>query len=346
MGDHPQIITLSDILGNALNNTMAAAESIMDAVDNAKNVGALTDGLTAGNILGSASQMVNISTTKTYSIKFDKEKTDSDKKGITHYTLDLYKNPSKLINPLTKSLRTIKINKIQVLSAGEIQKLMKELRTMWDEQISSKEVTLSGKVEGLSRPYLFHITITAEPEEPKDVETPRPPDKIIIDNGKDLYESIEQYIAANLEDQEKEQLVSKQPVIFDFIEIIFDILKPISKILEKIAHYLENYRINKAKCIAHARGNLHISLLDAFEKSGLAKLIDSGDDSDDNPGDDSPGPTIPEDTGGSENNPGGSSSKDKKPNFYTVRTYKFSTWLKTNLDVIPDKDSMAVIDAS
>lgn len=348
MGEHPHIITLTDVIENAINNSVAAAASVMDAVNAAKNnVGILTDGLTKEAAIAGVVGSIDISASKTWEIKMDSGKTDADKTGATHYNLDIYKNPNKLLNPLTKVLRKIQVGGAQVLPNTEISKFLDSIKVMYSSGNNAQDITLYGKVEGQRRAYIFHVAITAEPEPSEDSQTTSP-DKLQGSDNNNSYGSLAEYITSKLEDEKQEQLKDDQPVIFDIVELLIKMLMPMIEVLQQIAKLMENYRINKAKCMAHARGNLHISLSDILEKSGLAKLManekDNTGSSDDNK------PEGPLD--GNESNPDGSkpSSGDsgadtEKFNFYTVRTYAFNNWLSVHFGLQPLSNRTARIEA-
>lgn len=336
IGDHPHIITLSDIIGSTINSAAAAAEAITDAANAAKdNLGILTDGLTKEAAIAGVISSVNISASKTYQIQQDKKATEDDKTGTVHYNLELYRNPNKLIKPLTKQFRKIQIDGQQVLPSAEISKFLNTLQSMYDNGPMAAVITITGRVGGLRRSYKFHTVLTKEPPEPEK-QKPSAPDQIQIDKD-EVMGSISDYINSLIEDMETEDIKDDQPIVFDIVEILLKIIKPLSKVLKTIAHYIENYRINKAKCIEHARGNLHVSLLDVFEKTGLKKLIDDklngSDDSNSTPGIDDPNPDSPD------------ISESGTVNLYTVRTYRFALWLSVNLHVVPDNKRTASINA-
>lgn len=57
--------------------------------------------------------------------------------------------------------------------------------------------------------------------------------------------------------------------MFDIVGMLINTFLPMSKVVKELMHLIENYKINKAKVQAHARGNLGKVMQRILDKAGI-----------------------------------------------------------------------------
>ena len=299
LNDDTPGLALTEIINRGLNG-IASTVSALNTI--AENTSSLASPSTATALTSMVAANTSVSTklTKTFEI------TPTDMDGYTEVRIEVYKDPSKgsVIKNITKKLENIKYNKKKVFENSQIKKITDVIFEVSKNDNPVSEFNITGKIDGMPRPYKFIIAYTDTSKQKDNAETNN-----TVQEKEDNQEIDPNNIILPEETEEVWSSGKRKQNTFQIIKMLFNALKPMCPLLKQLAKLIENYKINKAKVQGNGHKNLAKGLQKILNQLGLNNQINV-----------------------------------KNTNVFTVRTYKLYVYCIDNLHVTPDANKMAVLD--
>lgn len=320
LGTDPTVITLEDIIQMGLNRVAAAtaeAKKSLDAINNSKD---MFSEYSTSQLIGGAASMVDFQGTvrQTYEFVLDEEKTNNDKDGITYFNVIFYKTPEKLKKDIKKALQKIQLDNQQIIDNADIVSFTEQCIEFWNNELSDQEISLIANIEGVKRIYKFNIKNDPDGAPETKTQTTSGKSEFEQENVSEMAQGMLNSLNNGLQElmtgapAEIYQNNEEAPLMFDIVSILLKMIKPLQPLLKTIAHYVENYKINKKKAAEAAQYGLQKSLLNSIKDLKMAKLDERYKELLDNL----------------------LNGEPEDYNFFTVRTYKLSTYIRDNYKLI------------
>ena len=299
LNDDTPGLALTEVINRGLNGIASTVSALNQIANNAASLASpSTATAMAGMVAANTSVSVNL--TKTYDIS------SADMDGYTEVRIEVYKDPSKgsVLKNITKKLEGIKYNKKKVFENSQIKKVTDAILEVSKSDNPISEFNITGKMDGMPRPYKFIIAYSASSDKKDNAE-----ENNTVQEKEANPEIDPDNIVLPEETEEVWSTGKKKKNTFQIIKMLFNTLKPMCPLLKQLAKLIENYKINKAKVQGNGHKNLAKGLQKILGFLGLNNEV---------------------------------SVKDK--NVFTIRTYKLYVYCIDNLYITPDSNNMAELD--
>lgn len=299
LNDDTPGLALTEIINRGLNGIASTVSALNTIKDNVSSL-ASPSTATAMASMVAANTSVSVNLTKTFEIL------PSDMGEYTEVRIEIYKDPSKgsTLKNITKKLEGIKYNKKKVFENSQIKKISDAILEVSKSDNPISEFNITGKMDGMPRPYKFIITYSDTSKQKDNAEE----NNTVQEKEANPEIDPDNIVLPEVTEEVWSQGKRKQNT-FQIIKMLFNTLKPMCPLLKQLAKLIENYKINKAKVQGNGHKNLAKGLQKILGFLGLNNQIDV-----------------------------------KNTNIFTIRTYKLYAYCIDNLHVTPDTNKMAVLD--
>ena len=292
-------LALTEIMERGLNGIASTVSALNTIKDNATSLASPETLTAAGSmIIGTTSVQVNYQ--KTFEI------TPTDAGDHIDVQVYIYKDPTKgkILKNIRRKFENIKYDGKKVFENSQIGKIIDNIVSCCKNN-GEAEFAITGKINGMPKPYQFFITYVNKEDEKDNAE-----ENNTVKEKEANPELDTNNISIPVVTEELWNNPEKKKATFEIIKILYNTLKPMCPMLKELAKLIQNYKINKAK----VQGNAHINLAEGLKKVldvlGLTNRLSIAD-----------------------------------KNMFTVRTYKMYIYCLTVLKAQPDNQNLAELDA-